>query len=141
LELLIHKELWEKNYNKVLTMIASKTKSHFYMEILCIEKEWKKLLNKLYDYPYDIFVYGKKMAQHFPKQTYEIYKQVITKDAHMATTRREYRKICRSIKELFEAGGTIEAIELIEEFKHNYKRRPAMLDELSKLRNRLIIKA
>lgn len=138
-ELLVSKRLWKKNYSKVLKKIENKTTSNFYMDILCIEEEWEKLLSKLQNNPYYIFTYGSKIAQHFPKQTYQIYKEVILNNAKTTSSRKQYRKLCDEIKELFVVRGYLEAIELIIEFEHKYNRRPAMLDELNQLRKRLKI--
>ncbi len=84
-----------------------------------------------------IFQYGKKLARHYPRVIYELYRGEIIKAAKESSNRSEYGKLCGLIRELHQAGGSDEALALADQFILEYKRRPAMLDELAKLKRKL----
>ena len=76
-------------------------------------------------------------AKHYPQVIYELYRIEIIKAAKESANRSQYGKLCGLIKELHQAGGKDEALALADQFVQEYKRRPAMLDELAVLKRKL----
>jgi len=132
-ELLSEKGVWEQEYSGLLTRIGDNLPYHMYMGILSKEKEIHKLLNEVHKYPATVFTYGKHLSAEFPDAVYEICLDEIRKQAVEADNRIKYKKVCGSIKNLFEYGGVVEADNIIVELKEKYPRRPAFLDELNSL--------
>ncbi|HOU09571.1 MAG TPA: SWIM zinc finger family protein [Clostridiales bacterium] len=108
-----------------------------YMMLLDDEGEDELLFTELQKHPDMIFVFGNKLARHHPKEVYDIYWNEIVKESAEATDRRKYRYICRLIRELYDAGGKAEALQLIHFLRQSFNKRPAMLDELGKLLKKL----
>ena len=57
---------------------------------------------------------GTSLARYIPEIVYNLYRAEIELDAAEATDRREYKKVCTCIRELSAAGGTQEALQLID---------------------------
>jgi len=89
------------------------------------------LLEELIKHPSEVFTYGKQMSADFSGETFKLCLGQIRKQAAEADNRIKYRKVCGSIKKLFDFGGVDEADDIIEELKTKYPRRPAMVEELN----------
>ncbi len=57
----------------------------------------------------------------------------IRKEAEWSKNRKEYKRVCASIKKLQKIGGVKEAEQLVQEFSEEYVRRPAFQDEFLKI--------
>jgi len=77
-------------------------------------------------YPYLIKDYLEKVNDLFIKY--------IEYAAEEATDRKKYRTVCSIIKTYKNACGTIQSHKLIGELREKYKRRPAFIEELGKIR-------
>lgn len=129
---------WEGEYGMLLSELREKLPPYTYMQILSKENELRLLLEQVKITGEElIFTYGKQLAQMYPKDVYAIYKEQISRLAAQAANRNQYGKVCDHMKDLYNIGGVDAVTELIAEFREIYNRRPAMLDELSKLENRL----
>ena len=85
----------------------------------------------------DLFSYGEYLVEDYPEQIYELCYNLIRNNCAEAKDRREYKKVTSQIKQLIKWKGTEKAKILIEELKQIYKRRPALLDELSKAEKKI----
>ncbi len=130
----LYGENWESEYPAIRARYKT---SPVYMYILNAEHDWLLLLNEVTQSPSTVFQYGRALAEYSPEVVFDIYKLEIVRAAAEASDRHGYKKICASIRELNSAGGTQEALKLIDEFAEKYKRRPAMIDELNTLRHKL----
>ena len=108
-----------------------------YMQILDMENEHALLLEEVKRDSSAVFRYGQKLAERYPKTIYDLYRLQIIKAARESNNRSEYSRLCGLLRELHQAGGKVEALALANEFLLEYKRRPAMMDELTKLIRRL----
>lgn len=136
-QLLAEKGIWETEYPALRLKLSQSLPLHLYMEILSREGEIKLLLEKVREYPSSVFTYGKQLSEKYPTETFSICLDVIRLEAAEADNRIKYKKVCGSIKKLFEYGGLAEADAVIAELKEKYPRRPAMLDELNSLSAKL----
>lgn len=132
-QLLTEKGVWEAEYPTLRLQLSQILPLHLYMEILSREGEMQMLLEKVREYPSSAFTYGKQLSEKYPVETYSICLDVIRRKAAEADNRIKYKKVCGSIKKLFEYGGLTEVDTVIVELKEKYPRRPAMLDELNSL--------
>ena len=77
--------------------------------------------------------YGDQLQPRFPDRFQEAYTRQLRREMEAYSSRQEYRKAIRKLKQLANyQGGEIPAAELAEEWKKHYFRRPALLDELKK---------
>ena len=130
------KGIWETEYRAMLAKMKG-SYFHVYMRILYDEKEWELLFGEVKDHPSYVFEYGKYLAS-FGGPLFDIYtSQLAEKVAGAFQKRSDYKLLCKSINELYDLGGTDHALSLISDFKAKYKNRPAMLDELNKLTQKL----
>ena len=61
----------------------------------------------------------------------------IAEEAQAATDRRKYRQVCRMLKDYASVGAKEQADGLIDCLVAKYPRRPAMLEELAAVKNKL----
>ena len=128
---------WQEIYPPLRSELKTALPGFFYAQILDMENEDALLLEEVKRASSAVFQYGKKLAKHYPQIIYELYRIEITKAAKESGNRSQYGKLCGLIRELHQAGGKDEALALADQFIQEYKRRPAMLDELAKLKRKL----
>jgi hypothetical protein len=129
--------IWETQYKSLLENLKNNLPYHMYMQILDTEDELRLLFEEVKMHPETIFSYGIKLAPKYPDAIYSLYKYAIDDMAAEADDRGKYRKVCGALKELWNAGGTDTAMSIIDFYIANFKRRPAMLDELDNLKTKL----
>lgn len=128
---------WDAEYSRFITSLKNDLPYHMYMQILDKENEFRLLLEEVKKHTETVFTYGKKLALKYPDEIYLLYKHEIDDMAAEAKDRGKYQKVCGAIKELYSAGGKNAAMSIINFYMVNYKRRPAMLDELENLKSKL----
>jgi hypothetical protein len=133
----LYADEWKDVYPGIRQRYKASLPRHTYMYILNAECEWLLLLNEVLQQPSAVFQYGKALSEYAPDVVYGIYRAEITNAAAAASDRREYKKVCSAIRELSKSGGTEEALKLIGELADAYKRRPAMIEELNSLLQKL----
>lgn len=133
----LYGEAWSGVYPAIRARYQVALPRHMLMHILHAEGEWRLLLEEVRKEPAAVFQYGKALAASAPDEIYRTYREEIVSMAASAAERRAYQSVCASIRELSAAGGTGQALALIDELAEAHKRRPAMLDELAACRRRL----
>lgn len=84
-----------------------------------------------------IIDHGKQLAERYPQEAYKIYEEYILDMAKEATDRGKYRNVCRYIKNMAEGCTEGQAIHIIDLLSECYQRRPAMIEELARLKIKL----
>jgi hypothetical protein len=125
--------LWDYSYPILLEKCKKQLSYQQYMEILEIEKESTLLLDQLKIHPEQIYLYGKTLSAQYPTDISRIFTAQIEKEAETAYGREAYSSVCTHILFFAQAGYHIKPIEMIDEFKLKYKRKPAFVDELKKI--------
>lgn len=105
--------------------------------ILQEEQEWELLLEQVQSKSYLIEIFGKTLVKVFPQETAAIYEKVILHDAEGAGDRRKYRGICKQLNEYAKVVDASSALHLLDQLAAKYPRRPAMLEELEKVKTKL----
>lgn len=137
-ELYKSQDVWnEEKKESLLDELAAMLLVNTYANLLDKEGEYFKLLGVVEHNPYLIDYFGKRLAMIYPEDSRSIYEQYIMREAVKATDRRNYKGICRLIKNYEDACGKRGALLLIDRLSDLYPRRPAMLDELVKLKHKL----
>lgn len=140
-----------------LQALSSESKEVFYSNLknelktkIKTERDWQlpnlllKLINEEEDLPELLqFVkakltyleeYADRLFKSYPDEVASMYKEYIKKETEQTTNRKEYRKVRKLLQHFKSIAGKSPCEELIEELKALYPRRPAFLDELSKVR-------
>ncbi len=136
-EIYLQQGRWDQEREPLLEELSKAYMSHLYALLLAQEGEVQKLLDVIMKHKCYITDHGKQLAESFPEETYEIYEVYILEEAKEATDRGKYRSVCRIIKNFYEAGAKFEAIEMIDRLSEIYQRRPAMIEELARLKKKL----
>lgn len=128
---------WYKEREPLWHELPDKIGIQNYVTLLSQEEELELLFEAVKQYKFHIELYGEQLAAKYPEEVYSIYEEYILDEAQKATDRGKYKRVCNIIKSFANAVGKTQAIALIEHLCEDYPRRPAMLDELSKLMKRL----
>ena len=130
--------VWEERREPLWQELSAKLLAHEYAALLAQEGELEKLLTIVKQHPSFVFHYGKQLATRFAAETYALFEACIAEEAQAATDRRKYRQVCRMLKDYSAVAAKEKAVELIDFLAAKYPRRPAMLDELAAVKNKLM---
>ncbi len=128
---------WDKKYKALKKKLNDDGMNGFnniLADILVKEKEFPELLEILKKNPFYVESYQKHFLKTHPEEIYSLHMVNIREEARKSDNRKRYKSVCQSIRKLMKIGGIEEGKVLINEFKKNFYRRPAFLDELSKLK-------
>ncbi|MCB0706985.1 MAG: SWIM zinc finger family protein [Saprospiraceae bacterium] len=105
-------------------------------EIFKLENRLEELLDLLKSHPsfHLLDLYYPILAEPFPEEYAHLYAFCASDEIDQASNRKEYRQICKYLTKMTQIGGLELAINLRQEWMETYKRRPALLDELKKLK-------
>ncbi|KYD11534.1 hypothetical protein MXL46_04845 [Heyndrickxia sporothermodurans] len=78
--------------------------------------------------------YAEKLVKHYKEEVIEIYKEYIKDTARTSSNRRDYQGVCHKIRRYKKIVGKPKQLELINELIALYRKRPAFLDELGKIK-------
>ena len=77
--------------------------------------------------------YSKKLLGKYREEVISIYKKYIGLRANNSYDRGMYREVCNIIKKYGKIVGLENQKEIVTKLKHLYRRKPAFIDELSKI--------
>ncbi|NHM31686.1 SWIM zinc finger family protein [Neobacillus terrae] len=149
------KELFFKGdfeYYKELKELAEGDKSVFYSSLkneMRKERDWRisdmfrRLIEEENDLdeimefvrrnPERIETYAEMLLDQRKEEVIEIYKDNVKSSAKSSSNRKEYKVVCRKIKEYKKIAGKQNQTDLINELRTMYLKRPAFIDELGKI--------
>ena len=131
--LIERQKTWDELYPTLLNELASALHYINYMEILQKEDEHVLLLEQLKKHSDQVYRHGKFLAEKYPTVVCDLFTNQLKREAHAAHKRDLYREVCSHIEKFSDSGYKNEATELIKELKDRYKRKPAFVDELTKI--------
>lgn len=102
------------------------------------EEMWEALLGYIETkelYPSNRIQLAYYLEDHYPEKVIAIYADYVRKMGANSSSRSEYKKVTAFLKRMLKVTGSELVVkELIQEFQIKYDRRPAMLDELRKVK-------
>jgi len=107
--------------------------SSLFLKLIEEENDLEELLEFVKDNPRYIEDYAEKLVKPFEEDTIEIYTDFIKSTASTSSNRRDYQGVCHKLTRYKKIAGKQKQVELINEFKVLYRRRPAFIDELGKI--------
>ena len=105
-----------------------------FLQLIEAEDDKEELLEFIRGNPEYVEEYADKLAERFKEEVVEIYREYLFSEAKAASNRSHYREIGRKIKRFSVIAGKPKQIQVIDELKELYKKKPAFLDELGKVR-------
>lgn len=133
----LHKANVDEFYNNLKEELKSNGKMYvggIYVEIILEENDLDELMEFVRNNPRDIELYADRLVGKFSDEVVDIYYKYIKEKSSHSSSRSEYRYVCEILKRYKKIAGMEKQIQLKNELSTLYKKRPAFVDELSKLR-------
>ncbi len=126
---------WSTTLQNLITFFESQSfPSDAYTRILVLEKDYDRLMALCRKRNSRITEFGALFPEKYRDEVEQIYREVVLWYAKGASDRNAYRRVCQSLKEYGGVCGKKAMNELAQKFRDENPRRPAFLDELSKLK-------
>ncbi|MCC5895473.1 MAG: SWIM zinc finger family protein [Alkalibacterium sp.] len=106
---------------------------HVYKDLLLLEDDREGLLELTKLHMPLIETVVNLLREPYPKETFAIYTQYLYRVAEDAANRKEYRALCYKISTYGRLFGNMHKEEVIQTLQKQYKRKPALMDELGKI--------
>lgn len=126
-------EEWENTVNQI---ISSNKNLYFVCQILNEEKRYKELMKKIEESNsiYLLDEYGKNLKKVLPDSVIEMYRKYILEEVQRVSDRIGYRHLMEYLKKISNiSNGKEVALQIADQWKVEYRRRSAMMDELRKV--------
>ncbi|KOR25187.1 SWIM zinc finger family protein [Clostridium sp. L74] len=124
-------------YNRLKLELKNKHGWHrkmIYLKIIEEEKDLDEIMEFVRKNPENIGKYASMLVDKFKNEVIEIYKKYIKSEAYHSSNRQEYNEVCTIIRGYKDIAGKENQQEIINELSILYKRKPAFMDELSKIK-------
>ncbi|MGM8214823.1 DUF6880 family protein [Bacillaceae bacterium W0354] len=106
---------------------------HVYEYIAKSEGRSDKLLKYCLESPMTITELYPYLIEDYIEEVDEIFTKFIRSEAASATNRKQYRDVCKKLKEYKNACGEAKFDVMVQELKQTYERKPAFINELEKV--------
>lgn len=127
---------WDAQYPTFLAKAAKKLTPENYAFILDKEREFDKLMQLVMQHPELTETYSKDLYSNYPDVVNKLYYQnVVLNEKHPG--RQAYRRMGRRIKNYTAFGSVQTAIKWIDGLIDEYPSRPALAEELNKVKKKL----
>ena len=127
---------WPDQVEKLVKQLRREASNNTLAEVFIREKEWQRLFDLVRDHSSSIGPiedYHRYLAPHFPKELIEIYEKKSKELLLHSMGRAAYQDVCRMLRRMKNLGAGDRVGELIKEFSEQYKKRPALLEELKRV--------
>ena len=104
-----------------------------YLQLIEAEKDVDAMLRYVRANPSHIETFLKYLMDDHEEEAIHLFTIHIKNMADRTNNRSQYKGICQMLRRFKKIGGRERQIHLVEELQVQYKRRPAFIDELSKL--------
>ncbi len=135
LKFLIPQNEWSNYVETLISEAKDKKEIRHLLFIYTQEKMWQEYMDYLRKYPstYNIDQAPKEVKELFKDEIIKLYASAINRFFQEASDRKSYRDGVDLLRKLNKYGGNKETEQIIKEQKSRTPRRPALIDELSKL--------
>ena len=125
---------WHQVFDDILSAVIKPYPKSIYTEILIHENMKPELLEYCKNSEQTIVNYYQHLLPDYKDEVNEIFKEYLMRTASQASDRGKYKEVCGLIKKYAKVCGNQNAIEIVREFKSQYVKRPAFIDELGKIK-------
>lgn len=124
-------------YNKLKQELKKDKGWHgrsIYLKLIVQEKDLDEIMEFVRENPRSIEEYAEMLQEKFKDEVIEIYKKHIKAEASSSSNRRDYQGVCGILKRYKKIAGKKNQEEIINGLIALYRKRPAFVDELSKIK-------
>lgn len=122
------------NLKKELKVKEDWQSKSMFLQIILEEKDLNEVMGYVRENPTSIDSYAEILMDKFKDEVIEIYKRYIKFEASCASNRSHYKNVCGIIKKYKKIAGKQSQIPIINELIALYRKKPAFLDELSRIK-------
>jgi uncharacterized Zn finger protein len=126
---------WPDQVEKLVKQLRREASIDTLAQVFIREKEWQRLLDLVREHRSfeTLEYYHRYLAPHFPKELIEMYEKTSKELLARSTGRAAYQDVCRMLRRMKKLGAGDRVGQLVKEFSEQYKKRPALLEELKKV--------
>lgn len=106
---------------------------NMYVNLIEQEEDTDEIMAYVRENPQYIVKYAELLKDNYADEVVALYNNRIKAAAQSSTKRSAYQDVCSLIRRYKNIAGQDNAVELVHELRVLYKRRPAFVDELSKI--------
>ena len=128
-----NKDKFYKNLKEELKNSKYINNRRIYLQLIEEENDIDEIIEFVRENPQMIEQYSKKLLGKYREEVISIYKKYIELRANNSYDRGMYREVCNIIKKYGKIVGLENQKEIVTKLKHLYRRKPAFIDELSKI--------
>ena len=124
-------------YNRLKQELKENKNWHgrsMYLKLIVEENDLDEIMEFVRENPRNIENYAEVLIHHFKDEVLHLYKKYIISAASSSSNRKDYQAVCRILKRYKKIAGNKKQEEMIHELSALYHKRPAFLDELSKIK-------
>ena len=107
-----------------------------FIKLIEYENDLDEILQLLKELPSRVETYGDRLFGKFPEEVIKGYEIYIKNSASIASKRKDYANVCRKIKNYEKFAGKDKVAEMVNDLMSLYKKRPAFIDELKRLKSK-----
>lgn len=104
------------------------------IKVIYVENDLNELMEYVRNNKTSIEEHAEKLKDEFYDEVIEIYEDYIKFEAERSSNRSHYKGVCAIIKRYKKIAGKDKAEEIINELKIKYRKKPAFIDELSRIK-------
>lgn len=104
-----------------------------YLKLIVQEKDLDEIMEFVRENPRMIEEYAEILSDKFKDEVIKLYRRYITESANSSSNRKDYQRVCAILNRYKMIAGKKNQEETINELIALYRKRPAFVDELSKL--------
>ncbi|MFB9759571.1 SWIM zinc finger family protein [Ectobacillus funiculus] len=106
---------------------------NMYLKLIVEENDLNEIMEFVRENPGKIETYAHMLVGKFEYEVIQVYRQYIQSVANSSSGRSDYQKVCKILKRYEKIAGKQSTEGIIRELSVAYKRRPAFIDELSRV--------
>lgn len=105
-----------------------------YLKLIVEENDLDEIMKFVRENPTNIEEYAHMLAGKFKDEVINIYNKYIKSSANSSLNRKDYQRVCGILKRYKKIAGEKKQKGMINELSGLYRKRPAFIDELSKIK-------
>ena len=133
-DLLMDAGEWEKKHDKIFEDCVKRMPPHELRKMLVQEGEMELLYAEVQKEPKSAFEHAEQLGPIMGEPFFEIYAKQVEEFTLRACTRAEYLATANHIRTMLSHGGRKAALRLMDDFYTRYAHRPAMMEELDRVK-------
>lgn len=127
----------EEFYRSILAELkkgGNWTVRRVYLQLISDKNDLEEMMAYVRTTPSAVEEYAARLSKDYPVEVERIYRHYIYNAADSSSNRKEYQQVCDVLKRYQKVFGKMSQSEIILQLKEQYNRKPAFLDELSKVK-------